>query len=137
MKMIVAFVLVCMLSFSANAATKYVDCTQTDGQGKVLYVHATISDSSDEAEVQAYMAGAQCAKDKACETGVYKKDAPPTVMRLTQLQVGDIALSYIIDINRSNLSVVTRSTLRLFDKITRDTFTGTCTVKVDESKNIL
>lgn len=137
MKMVVAFVLVSVLSFSANAATKHIDCTQTDGQGKTLYLHATISDSSDEAEVQAYMAGAQCAKDGTCETGVYKKEVLPTVMRLTQIQVGDIALSYIIDINRANLSVVTRQTLRLFDKVRHETFTGTCTVKVDETKNIL
>jgi hypothetical protein len=137
MKIVVAFVLACLLPLSANAATKDIDCTQTDSQGKVLYVHATISDSSDEAEVQTYMAGAPCAQDKSCSTGVYKKEVLPTVMRLTQLQVGDIASSYIIDINRSNLSDVTRSTIRLFDKVTDDTFTGTCTVKVDESKSIL
>lgn len=137
MKMVAAFAVVCLLPLSANAATKTIDCTQTDAQGKVLYLHATISDSSDQAEVQAYMAGAQCAKDQTCETGVYKKEVLPTVMRLTQIQSGEIALSYIIDINRANLSVVTRQTLQLFDKIRHEEFAGTCTVKVDETKNVL
>jgi hypothetical protein len=137
MKTIVAFALISALSFAAHAATKQIDCTQTDSQGKVLKLHATISDGSDEAEVQAYMAGAQCASNNTCETGVYKKEALPTVMRLTQVQVGDIAVSYIIDINRQNLSVVTRQTLRLFEKVRHETFTGTCTVKVDDTKNIL
>lgn len=137
MKMVVASVLLCMVSFSVSAATKHIDCTQTDTQGKGLYLHATISDSSEEAEVQAFMAGAQCAKDKTCETGVYKKEVLPTVMRLTQIQVGDIAVSYIIDINRANLGAVTRQTVRLFDKVVHETFTGTCTVKVDETENIL
>jgi hypothetical protein len=131
------FAFLSMLPLSVNAATKYLECTQAGGQGRVLHIHATLSDSSDKAEVQLYYDGAPCIKSNDCSTNIFNKDVLPTVMRLTKTEVGEIASSYIVDIDRSNLSVVTRSKERLFDKVTNDTFTGTCTVKILDAKSIL
>jgi hypothetical protein len=138
MKKSIAFVAVCVWSFSTHASTKYIECSQTNEGGSVLIINATIDDASDKAEVQIYATTADCAKKQACGIDLYQKEVLPTVIRLTSVTfAGPISFKRTIDIDRTNLHFVTREVFKSPDYHDEKTREGTCKVKVDESKKLL
>jgi hypothetical protein len=123
----------------ANAATKRLECAQTTDKGVEQMVFAVIDDASDKAEVELFALSAACAKDRSCGTKIYSKDVLPSVIRLNNvLRIGREG-SYVttIDIDRSTLTIVSRtsftSTVGNTDSLAR----GQCTMKVDAAKKIL
>ena len=137
MKRLAFAMLVCLVSVSAQASTKYLACSGTDESAVGASINVTLADSSDEAEVQFSMAGAQCKADNSCATDVYKKTVLPSVIRLTRVTFGDISDDNVIDIDRSNLNFTMQLKLQLFDKVERKNISGTCTLKVDDTKKLL
>jgi hypothetical protein len=138
MKRLMAAIAASTMAFSANASTKYIECRQSDEKGLVHVTFATTDDDSDKAEVKSYVTTADCAKNDTCPTSVYKKDTLPTVLRLTLTIRGSGTLQIIIDINRTDLSVVTHSSFLSSAGNSEATFAGKCEVKkIDESKKQL
>lgn len=138
MRKSIAFVAACVCSFSTYASTKYVECSFINGKGGVQIINVTIDDASDKAEVQFYAATADCAKNQTCSIDLYQKEVLPTVIRLTSVMfAGAITDKRIIDIDRTNLNVVTRSIFRTPEFQDETTYQGTCKMKVEESKKLL
>lgn len=135
----ILLVMVALLPITAGAATKRLECKQTTDKGIEEMIFATIDDTSAKAEVESFALSAECAKDRSCGTNVYDKDVLPTMIRLTNtLKAGGLA-SYttVIDVDRTTLSVVTRTTLSTSVGSSESLASGQCTVKVDDSKKVL
>ena len=128
----------CFLAFPAVASTKLIECRQSSDSGVVQIVRATIDDTSEKAEVQVFATTAECAKNDACPTAIYRKELLPSVLRLTTM-TSTTGLSYekTIDIDRKTLNVSTRSSLKTTAGDTDMTLTGTCTITIDNSKKQL
>jgi|SRR5882672_10689588 len=124
---------------TAVASTKHLECRQTTDKGVEQMIYATIDDTSDKAEVESFALNADCAKNRSCGTKVYIKDVLPSVIRLTNvLRVGgSAAYTTVIEIDRTNLSVVTRTKLETSVGDTETTAHGQCSVRVDNSKKVL
>jgi hypothetical protein len=135
LKKLVAVFATSAMAFSAHANTKYVECRQSDGKNDVQLIFATIDDNSDKAEVKLYATTADCAKNGTCGTDVYAKETLPTILRLTYVvSGGSLTLQHVIDINRADLSVVTRTTFAG----TETTHAGKCEIKkIDASRKQL
>jgi hypothetical protein len=138
MKVLLVTAIALLAPISVAAATKFVDCTQTTDKGVVQIVKATISDESDKAEVRFYAKTAKCVENDSCGSGIYKKEVLPTTIRLTNV-TGSSNASYtiVIDIDRSSLGVVTHATFRSAVSNSEMIATGTCKVRVDETKKLL
>ena len=122
----------------ATSSTKHIDCTQITDKGVLQVIRATVDDSSDKAEVQIFSTSAECAKNDSCGTDVYKKDVLPSVIRLsTVLSPGALSYTTIIDIDRTSLAVVTRTSLSGSGIKSETTANGQCAVKVDNAKKVL
>lgn len=122
----------------ADASTKRLDCTQTTDKGVLQVMRATIDDNSDKAEVQMFATSAKCAANESCGTDVYKKEVLPSVIRLSAvLSPGSLSYTTIIDIDRTNLVVVTHTSLSGSGISSETTANGQCTVKVDNVKKAL
>lgn len=102
-------------------------------------IYATIDDASDKAEVESFALNADCAKNRSCGTNVYSKNVLPSVIRLTNIvrAGGSATYTTVIDIDRTTLSVVTRTKIDTSVGGTETTAHGQCTVKVDNSKKVL
>jgi hypothetical protein len=124
-----------LLPLAAPAATKYVSCAQSSKDGRTFVTNATISDESENAEVELYSTMAPCANDHSCETRVYKKTILPSVIRLVEVINGSpgLQMTTTIDINRSNLSIVTHTSFNGVDS----EYAGSCTIKVEQAKKLL
>ena len=132
-------VLLALVSVQSLAATKRLECKQTTDKGVDQVVFAVIDDSSLKAEVESFALSADCAKDRSCGTNIYNKDVLPTIIRLTNVMtVGSLA-SYTttMDIDRTTLSIVTRTRLTSTAGNTESVARGQCTVKVDNSDKVL
>jgi hypothetical protein len=139
MNRLIAMIVFSTVTFSAHAASKYIQCRQSNEKDAVQVIVATIDDDSDKAEVKLYALTADCAKNDSCDTSVYNKQTLPTILRLTlTIATPDATLQRVIDINRTDLSVVSRSSLMISTGNSDTTFTGKCSVtKVDQSKKLL
>ena len=126
------------IPFLAQAETKRIECGQVTDTGVSQIIVATIDDASDKAEVQLYAHTAECAANNSCDTNIFKKDTLPTVIRLSSsLSPGRLSYTTIIDIDRTDLSVVTRSTLSGVGQPHETTARGHCTVSVVPGKKVL
>lgn len=131
-------ILASLMSIPAHAATKYIDCTQTNDKGVVQIINATVDDASEKAEVRLYATTAKCSQNQSCSTDIYKKEVLPTVIRLSSITAAPkVSYVTVIDIDRTSLSVVTHATLKTPIEQSEDIFTGTCKVRVDDSKKVL
>lgn len=121
------------------ASTKHLECKQTTDKGVEQMIYATIDDTSDKAEVESFALSADCAKNRSCGTDVYVKDVLPSVIRLTNVMRAGGSATYtsVIDIDRSTLSVVTRTKLESSVGGSETAANGQCTVSVDNSKKVL
>ena len=130
---------IALLPVSAIASTKHLECSQTTDKGVEQRIFATLDDSSDKAEVESFALSAECAKDRSCNQVIYTKDVLPSVIRLTNVMQAGGAASYtsIIDIDRTTLSVVTRTKLLTSVGNSETVARGKCTVKVDNTEKVL
>jgi len=123
----------------ANASTKFLECTQANKAGLVQLIFAALDDDSEKAEVKLFAITAECAKDDSCGTDIYDKVRLPTVLRLTFSSIVDkVAYQAVIDIDRTNLNVITRTSLKTPIGNSETEFVGKCEVKrVEDSKKLL
>ncbi len=120
---------------SATAATtKYISCNQTSAEGEQFVTNATISDESEEAEVELYSTRAACAQNHSCGTQIYKKRILPSITRLVEIiEQGGITLTTTVDINRTTLHVLTVMSLSGADT----QLSGSCKVRIEQIKRQL
>ena len=134
----IAAIFIFFTPICTQAATKSLECPQTNDKGVVQVIKAVIADESDKAEVNLHATTAECAATDSCPTSVYRKETLPTVIRLTSTTYqGSISYQTIIDIDRTNLNVVTRTSLKMQGTSHETTFSGSCTLKVDNTKKLL
>lgn len=130
-----------LISFQVIGSTKHLQCTQTNDENVTQVINAVISDGSEKAEVQLYATTAKCASTESCSTDLFEKIVLPTIIRLTYLDVSTLTgttISHVIDIDRKDLRVVTRSSFKTEIGNSDDTFLGHCKIKkVYKSENLL
>jgi len=121
------------------ASTKHLECKQTTDKGVEQMIYAAIDDTADKAEVESFALSVDCAANRSCGTKVYTKDVLPSVIRLTNVMRAGGSATYtsVIDIDRSTLSVVTRTKLETSVGGSETTARGQCTMSVDSSKKVL
>ena len=139
MKCWIFFAAVSLLPASAYADTKNLECKLTTDKGVEQMIYAKIDDTSDKAEVELFAVSAACATNRSCGTRVYVKDVLPSVIRLTSATHagGSVALTTVVDIDRTTLAVDTRSKLETSAGRSETTARGQCSVTVDSSKKLL
>lgn len=132
-------VAIALLPAATTASTKHLECKQTTDKGVEKMLYAAIDDTTDKAEVESLALSADCAKDRSCGINVYAKDVLPSVIRLTNVMRAGGSATYttMIDIDRTTLSVVTRTKLETPVGSTDTTAHGQCTVRVDNSEKVL
>jgi hypothetical protein len=135
MKPSIIGIVLSVLTFSVAADTKHLNCNQINSSGDKLIVNAVIDDQSDMAEVEYFMLDSPCDKSKTCKVEIYAKQGLPSVIRLSKT---DRLESKVIDINRTDLSINTRSVLDFMGSKTETLYKGKCSiVKVDSSNKLL
>lgn len=131
-------VITLLLPGVAAGGTKHLECKQTTDKGVEQMIYATIDDSSDKAEVELFALSVLCAKNRSCGTDIYAKVVLPSVIRLTKLTAGGSSTyTKVIDIDRTTLSVVTRTELKTSNEVSGNTAYGKCSVSVDRSEKLL
>lgn len=127
------------LPVAATADTKHLECKQTTDKGVEQMIYASIDDTSNKAEVQSFALSADCAKSRSCGTDVYTKDVLPSVIRLTSVlrDGGSATYTTVIDVDRTTLSVVTRTTFESSVGGSETIARGRCTLRVDKSEKVL
>lgn len=121
------------------ASTKQLECKQTTNTGVDQIIYIKIDDDSDKAEVELFALSAECAKNRSCGIDVYNKDVLPSVIRLTQILSlpdthGGTFYKHMIEIDRSTLSVIYRSSFESFVGNTETIAHGQCEVQIDKPK---
>lgn len=133
-----ALALLFVVPLLAQAETKRIECGQVTETGVSQIIIATIDDTSDKAEVQLYAHTAECAANNSCDVNIFKKETLPSIIRLSSvLSPGRLSYTTIIDIDRTDLGVVTRSTLSGVGQDHGTTARGQCTVSVVGGKKML
>ena len=124
---------------AAFAVTKNIECRQTTDKNMEQVIYAKVDDESNKAEVEFFGLSAECAQERTCGIKIYAKDTLPSVISLTSVTHAGLSASYttIIDINRTDLTVVTRTKLELPTGISESTAHGKCTVKSAKSPKLL
>ncbi|TDK23741.1 hypothetical protein E2F46_09410 [Luteimonas aestuarii] len=119
----------------STAGTTHLECVQTTHDGVEQRIHAALDDSTEQAAVELYARDAACAAERACGGQVYAKQMLPDVIRLTLVagEAGDAMYSSQIDIDRSDLSVVTLTTFDTFFGVTESTARGQCARHVGDT----
>jgi hypothetical protein len=128
---------IALLPLAASASTKSIECTQTTDKGVTQMIFAMIDDTSDKAEVQSFALSAECAKDRSCDINVYSKDVLPSVIRLTNIISASMTYTSTIDIDRTTLSVITRTKLTSSVGNSETVAHGQCSFKVNTTKKAL
>lgn len=128
---------VALIATVAHADTRQFDCKQTTNTGVEQVVHITISEASDAAEVALYAISADCARQNTCGTEVFRKTMLPSVLRLTNTKViGRLHYSRVIDIDRSNLRITSRTDLRADKETSSTEAVGTCKLSTPPAKRL-
>lgn len=124
---------------AAFAVTKNIECRQTTDKNMTQVIYAKVDDESDKAEVEFFGLSAECAKERTCGIKIYAKETLPSVIRLTNVVHAGLSATYttLIDINRTDLTVVTRTKLELPTGVTESIAHGKCTVKSAKSQKLL
>lgn len=140
MKSMIIFLVTSVLALDLYAATKKLECKLEDEKGGTQILKAALDDDSEKAEVQIYDVTAQCAASQSCPTRVYKKTTLPSVVRLSSI-LDTAVISYVetIDIDRSNLTISSVSTMttKASGRQSETKRTGSCTLKIDDSKKLI
>lgn len=135
---IIAVAAIALFPLMANASIKDLNCKLVSDDGVTHIVHAKIGDASDKAEVQSYATTADCAKDNSCPTDIYKKEVLPSVIRLIDITVaGQATFTVVMDISRTDLSIITRTKLKTPIGDNSTIGRGKCTVKTEKEKKVL
>lgn len=127
-----------MMPGISTAETKQLHCTQQNADGLQQVVNITLDDGSDKAEVLLYGQSAECAKDMSCTADLYQKEVLPNAIRLKQAKViGSLVHGIVIDVDRTNLDIATKTTLDSPVGKVDDYFSGSCSMAVVKSKKLL
>ena len=140
MKSIICFCASFSVALPALAATKHLECLQRNNEGSAQLVRATIDDDSENAEVQRHPLDADCNSSDACATEIYEKTVLPSVIRLSNFKgAPGMTYSVVIDIDRTNLKIITRSSLSsTVTSSFSSEYHGSCELKkMEKSKKLL
>ena len=138
MKQATVLVIAWLAPMLASASTKFIECAITTDSGLAQVLKATIADESEKAEVQFYATNAECMANNSCGVEIYRKEVLPTIIRLTRvLQAPGATYTTEFDIDRSSLQLTTDTNLVTSVGNSETHATGTCKVRVDETKKLL